>query len=234
MSINEFIDELKKINIVIDDKKLEQLEEYYNLVIEKNKVMNLTGITNKNEFYLKHFYDSLTISKIIDLNEITNLCDIGSGAGFPGVVLKIAYPQLDVTLVDSLEKRTKFLNYLIKELNLENIKVETARIEDYSKKHKEEFDIITSRAVASLPIILELASQLVKIKGYFIILKAKVEGELLQSENALKTLNFKLEKMYQFKLPVEESTRTILKIRKTSKVSELYPRDFAKIKHRPL
>ena len=233
MTKEEFILELKKINIILNEKQLEQLNKYYKILVEENKKINLTGITAKKEVYLKHFYDSLAAAPLIE-DKNTKLCDIGSGAGFPGVVLKIAYPQLDVTLVDSLEKRTKFLNYLIKELNLENIKVETARIEDYSKKHKEEFDIITSRAVASIPVILELASQLVKIKGYFIILKAKVEDELLQSENALKTLNFKLEKMYQFKLPVEKSTRTILKIRKINKVSELYPRDFAKIKHRPL
>lgn len=233
MTKEEFILELKKINIILNEKQLEQLNKYYKILVEENKKINLTGITAKKEVYLKHFYDSLAAAPLIE-DKNTKLCDIGSGAGFPGVVLKIAYPQLDVTLVDSLEKRTKFLNYLIKELNLENIKVETARIEEYSKKHKEEFDIITSRAVASIPVILELASQLVKIKGYFIILKAKVEDELLQSENALKTLNFKLEKMYQFKLPVEKSTRTILKIRKINKVSQLYPRDFAKIKHRPL
>lgn len=233
MTKEEFILELKKINIILNEKQLDQLNKYYKILVEENKKINLTGITAKKEVYLKHFYDSLAAAPLIE-DKNTKLCDIGSGAGFPGVVLKIAYPQLDVTLIDSLEKRTKFLNYLIKELNLENIKVETARIEDYSKKHKEEFDIITSRAVASIPVILELASQLAKIKGYFIILKAKVEDELLQSENALKTLNFKLEKMYQFKLPVEKSTRTILKIRKINKVSELYPRDFAKIKHRPL
>ncbi len=233
MTKEEFILELKKINIILNEKQLEQLNKYYKILVEENKKINLTGITAKKEVYLKHFYDSLAAAPLIE-DKNTKLCDIGSGAGFPGVVLKIAYPQLDVTLVDSLEKRTKFLNYLIKELNLENIKVETARIEEYSKKHKEEFDIVTSRAVASIPVILELASQLVKIKGYFIILKAKVEDELLQSENALKTLNFKLEKMYQFKLPVEKSTRTILKIRKINKVSQLYPRDFAKIKHRPL
>ena len=233
MTKEEFILELKKINIILNEKQLEQLNKYYKILEEENKKINLTGITAKKEVYLKHFYDSLAAAPLIE-DKNTKLCDIGSGAGFPGVVLKIAYPQLDVTLVDSLEKRTKFLNYLIKELNLENIKVETARIEEYSKKHKEEFDIVTSRAVASIPVILELASQLVKIKGYFIILKAKVEDELLQSENALKTLNFKLEKMYQFKLPVEKSTRTILKIRKINKVSQLYPRDFAKIKHRPL
>ena len=233
MTSEEFILELKKINITLNEEQLEQLNKYYKILIEENKKINLTGITTKKEVYLKHFYDSLAAGYLIEDKNI-KLCDIGSGAGFPGVVLKIAYPQLDVTLVDSLEKRTKFLNYLIKELNLKNIKVETARIEEYSKKHQEEFDIVTSRAVASIPVILEIAAQLVKVKGYFILLKAKVEEELLNSENALKTLNFRLEKMYQFELPIEQSTRTILKIKKLNKVSKRYPRDFAKIKHRPL
>jgi len=233
MTKEEFILELKKINIILSEEQLEQLNKYYKILVEENKKINLTGITAKKEVYLKHFYDSLASAPLIE-NKNIKLCDIGSGAGFPGVVLKIAYPELDVTLVDSLEKRTKFLNYLIKELNLENIKVETARIEEYSRKNQEKFDIVASRAVASIPVILEMASQLVKVKGYFIILKAKVEEELLKSENALKTLNFRLEKMYQFELPVEQSTRTILKIRKLNKVSQTYPRDFAKIKHRPL
>ena len=105
MEINEFIDELKKINIELSEEQISQLEQYYNLVIEKNKVMNLTGITNKKEFYLKHFYDSLTLNKIVNLKEIGSLCDIGSGAGFPGIVLKIAFPHLKITLVDSLNKR---------------------------------------------------------------------------------------------------------------------------------
>lgn len=233
MSKEEFILELKKINIILTEEQLEQLNKYYNILIEENKKINLTGITSKKEVYLKHFYDSLAASPLIEDKNI-KLCDIGTGAGFPGVVLKIAFPQLEVTLVDSLEKRTKFLKYLIQELKLENIKVETARIEEYSKNHQEEFDIVTSRAVASIPVILEVASQLVKVKGYFIILKARVEEELLKSENALKILNFRLEKMYQFKLPVEESTRTILKIKKLNSVSQKYPRDFAKIKHKPL
>lgn len=233
MTKEEFILELRKINIVLNEEQLNKLNQYYNILIEENKKINLTGITSKKEVYLKHFYDSLSVAPLIEDKNI-KLCDIGTGAGFPGVVLKIAFPKLDVTLVDSLEKRTKFLNYLIKELKLENIKVETARIEEYSRKHQEEFDIVTSRAVASTPVILEMASQLVKVKGHFIILKARVEEELLKSENALKTLNFRLEKMYQFKLPVEESTRTILKIKKLNTVSQKYPRDFAKIKHKPL
>lgn len=233
MTKEEFILELRKINIVLNEEQLNKLNQYYNILIEENKKINLTGITSKKEVYLKHFYDSLSVAPLIEDKNI-KLCDIGTGAGFPGVVLKIAFPKLDVTLVDSLEKRTKFLNYLIKELKLENIKVETARIEEYSRKHQEEFDIVTSRAVASIPVILEMASQLVKVKGHFIILKARVEEELLKSENALKTLNFRLEKMYQFKLPVEESTRTILKIKKLNTVSQKYPRDFAKIKHKPL
>ncbi len=233
MTKEEFISELKKLNISLTEQQLEKLSKYYKILITENKKINLTGITVRKEVYLKHFYDSLTAAPLID-NKNVKLCDIGTGAGFPGVVLKIAYPELDVTLVDSLEKRTKFLEYLIKELELENIKVVTARIEEYSKEHKEEYDIVTSRAVASLPVILEMAAQLVKVKGYFILLKAKIEEELLKSENALKKLNFRLEKVQQFELPVEKSTRSILKIKKLNKVANIYPRDFAKIKHRPL
>ena len=105
MEINEFILELKKINIEITKDQLNKLEQYYQLVIEKNMVMNLTGITEKKDFYLKHFYDSLTINKIIDLNNIETLCDIGSGAGFPGIVIKILFPKIKVTLIDTLNKR---------------------------------------------------------------------------------------------------------------------------------
>ena len=111
MPINDFIEELKKIGIILNDNQLNQLERYYELLVEKNKVMNLTGIVEKEEVYLKHFYDSLTIVKSIDLNKINNLCDIGTGAGFPGLVLKIVFPQLKVVLLDSLNKRVNFLKY---------------------------------------------------------------------------------------------------------------------------
>ena len=121
MPINDFIEELKKIGIILNDNQLNQLEQYYELLVEKNKVMNLTGIVEKEEVYLKHFYDSLTIVKSIDLNKINNLCDIGTGAGFPGLVLKIVFPQLKVVLLDSLNKRVDFLNNVINTLSNLNI-----------------------------------------------------------------------------------------------------------------
>ena len=118
MKINEFVEELEKINIEINDEQLNQLEKYYGLVIEWNKKINLTGITEKEEFYLKHFYDSLTLTKVINLNNYSSLCDVGTGAGFPGIVLKILYPHLNITLIDSLKKRILFLNSVIQELKL--------------------------------------------------------------------------------------------------------------------
>ena len=139
MTISEFIEELKKINIEPTQKQLEQLNRYYELIVEYNKVMNLTGITEKDQVYLKHFYDSLTIAKVIDLNKEENLCDIGTGAGFPGIVLKIIFPNLKITLIDSLNKRIEFLKIVIKELNLENIEAIHTRAEEYAKENIEKF-----------------------------------------------------------------------------------------------
>ena len=141
MNQNEFINELEKIGIKVDEEKLNKLEKYYELLIEYNKVMNLTGITEKDQVYLKHFYDSLTISKIINLENEESLCDLGSGAGFPGIVLKIFYPNLKITLIDSLNKRINFLNTVIKELNLTNIEAIHTRIEEYAIDNKEKYAI---------------------------------------------------------------------------------------------
>ena len=174
MNKNKFIEELKKINIVLDEKQLNQLEKYYELLVEYNKVMNLTGITEKEEVYLKHFYDSLTIIKVIDLKNVNSLCDIGTGAGFPGLVLKIVFPNLKVTLLDSLNKRINFLNTVIEELKLENIETIHARAEEYAILNRNKFDITTSRAVAHLSILLEYAIPITKENGYFIPLKGNI------------------------------------------------------------
>ncbi len=149
MSEKEFVEELKKININITELQLNQLNKYYELLVEWNKVMNLTGITEKKDVYLKHFYDSLTLSKIVNLNNYSSLCDIGTGAGFPGMVLKIVYPNLNVTLVDSLNKRINFLNEVIKKLELTKIETVHSRIEEF----KGSFDIVTARAVSQLNIL---------------------------------------------------------------------------------
>ena len=231
MNKEQFKEELKKLNIELTKKQEQQLEKYYELLIEENKKTNLTRITQKDEVYLKHFYDSLTITKVIDLNQNLSLIDIGTGAGFPGLVLKIVFPTLNITLLDSLNKRIDFLNKVIKELNLKNIKTVNSRIEDYQK---ETFDIVTSRAVAKTNILLELSCRLTKINGYFIFLKANIEEELKESQNAIKELNLTIEKKEIFNLPIENSQRTILKIKKISPIPTKYPRNFAKIKKKPL
>ena len=233
MSQNEFINEVEKLGINVKKEYLEKLEKYYELLVEYNKVMNLTGITEKNEVYLKHFYDSLTITKIIDLNKIESLCDLGSGAGFPGIVLKIFYPNLKITLIDSLNKRINFLNTVIKELNLKDIEAIHDRIEEYSKQNKEKYDIVTARAVAPLNILLELGINLVKKDKYFIALKGNIETEP-NYENAIKLLNCKIDNIIKFKLPKEESNRSLIIIIKISSTPLKYPRKYNDIKRKPL
>lgn len=232
MNQDEFLEELKKINLIPNDKQLNQLEKYYELLIEYNKVMNLTGITEKEEVYLKHFYDSLTICKVIDLNNYKILCDIGSGAGFPGIVLKIFYPELEIVLIDSLNKRINFLNIVIKQLGLNKISTIHSRIEEFGKENREQFDIVTARAVAPLNILLEYSIPLLKKDGYFIALKAKLENE--NFEKAAKTLKVKVVKEKKFLLPKENSNRTILLFKKMDITSKKYPRKNNEIKKNPL
>ena len=232
MNLNEFLEELKKINLIPNDKQLNQLEKYYELLIEYNKVMNLTGITEKEEVYLKHFYDSLTLCKVMNLNNYKSLCDIGSGAGFPGIVLKIFYPELEIVLIDSLNKRINFLNIVIKQLGLKKISTIHSRIKEFGKKNREQFDIVTARAVAPLNILLEYSIPVLKKDGYFIALKAKLENE--NFEKAAKTLKVKVVKEKKFLLPKENSNRTILLFKKIDITSKKYPRKNSDIKNNPL
>ena len=233
MTQNEFIKALNDINITLTQNQLDQLNKYYELLVEYNKVMNLTGITEKEEVYLKHFYDSLTIIKIIDLNKIDSLCDIGTGAGFPGLVLKIVFPKLKITLLDSLNKRIEFLKIVINELGIKDIEVIHTRAEEYALNNRNKFDITTARAVAHTSILLEYAVPLTKIDGYFIPLKANMENEINEIDNAIKQLNCKLIKKQEFKLPIEESNRTILLFKKTND-NKKYPRKYSEIKKKRL
>ena len=226
MNQNKFIEELKKINISINELQLKQLERYYELLVEYNKFMNLTGITIKEEVYLKHFYDSLTIAKVIDLNQYDTLCDVGTGAGFPGLVIKIIYPNLKITLLDSLNKRLNFLNIVIKELNLKDIETIHIRAEEYKKQ----FDIVVARAVAPLNILLEYCIPITKVNGYFIAMKGKNE----EANNALKELNSEIIETNSFLLPIEQSNRTIIKIKKIKETDKKYPRKYSEIKKNPL
>lgn len=233
MNQSEFKSEVKKLGIDVTDEKLEKLEKYYELIIEYNSFMNLTAITKKEDVYLKHFYDSLTISKVIDLNNVESLCDLGSGAGFPGIVLKIFYPNLKITLIDSLNKRITFLNKVIEKLNLKDIIAIHTRIEDYSKNNKELFDVVTARAVAPLNILLELGINLVKVGSYFIAMKGNLESEP-NFNNAIDKLNCSKENVIEFKLPIENSNRSLIKIIKNNSCSKLFPREYNVIKKKPL
>ncbi len=230
MTINNFIEELKKIGIELDDEKLNQLNIYYQLLISWNEKMNLTGITKKEDVYLKHFYDSLTLIRAIDLTKINTLCDIGTGAGFPGLVVKIVFPQLNVTLVDSLNKRIIFLNEVIKELRLTNIETKSVRIEEYGITNREKYDVVVARAVAPLPILLEYASPLVKIGGHFIAMKGNNE----EHDERYPMLGIKYIETIDFLLPYENSQRTLIKFNKYDKTNKKYPRRYAEIKKKPL
>lgn len=233
MSQSNFIESLNELGIEVTKEQLDKLEKYYSLLIEYNKVMNLTAIIDKESVYLKHFYDSLTITKIVDLNSIESLCDLGSGAGFPGIVLKIFFPNLKITLVDSLNKRVNFLNIVIQELDLKDIFAIHERIEDYSKNNKEKYDVVTARAVAPLNILLELGINLVKVGKYFISMKGNIDKES-DFKNAINKLNCSLDTVIKFKLPFENSDRCLIKIIKTANTPKIFPRKYSDIKKKPL
>lgn len=229
MKQDNFIRELKKLNIQLTETQLLQLEIYYEMLVEYNKIMNLTGITEHDEVFLKHFYDSLTIVKIIDLNTVESFCDIGTGAGFPGLVIKICFPKLKVTLLDSLNKRVEFLKAVIQKLNLKDIEVVHARAEEYALSHRSKFDVTTARAVAHTSILLEYAIPMTKVEKYFIAMKANVEEEVKEIDNALKKLSTKLIQKEEFLLPLENSKRTILLFKK-EKENKHFPRKNNEIK----
>ena len=234
MKKDKFIEELAKLNIEITDNQLNLLEQYYDMLIFWNNKINLTTIVDKEDVYLKHFYDSLTVVKVIDLNKVDSLCDVETGAGFPGIVLKILFPKLKITLIDSLNKRINFLNEVIAKLGLTDITTIHIRVEEYGIVNREKYDLVIARAVAPLNILLEYCVPLTKINGYFIAMKANVDEEIEASSNALQKLNSKIEDSICFTLPVEQSKRTIIKIRKFSKTDKKFPRKYNEIKKRPL
>ena len=234
MTEDRFYEEIKKIGIDLSEIQKNQFQKYYELLVEWNNKMNLTAITEKEDVYLKHFYDSATLVKVIDFNNVENLCDIGTGAGFPGIVIKILFPHLKITLVDALNKRLIFLNEVIQTIELHNIETVHARAEEYAINHREEFDAVTSRAVAPLTTLLEYSVPLVKINGYFIPMKGDIAQEIKESSNAIKLLNVKLICQEEFQLPVNLNHRTILKFQKFKMTSVKYPRKFSDMKKKPL
>ncbi len=224
MNKEEFIRELNNLGIEVNEEKMTLLEKFYNLLIEWNEKINLTTIVEEKEVYLKHFYDSLTLYKEIDLNNDYKLCDVGSGAGFPGIVIKIFFPNLKITLIDSLQKRVNYLNEIIKELNLSNIKAIHYRMEDYSKENEEVFDFITARAVSNLEVISEISVRALKVNGYMVFMKANCEDEIEIFNKDCNRLGLVIDSISRFKLPIEDSNRTLIKIKKIKKTNKMYPR----------
>lgn len=229
MNIETFIKEVEKLNISVTKENLAYLAKYKDLLVEYNKKFNLTAIKSDEEIYLKHFYDSLTLTKAYSLNGNLKLLDIGTGAGFPGIVLKIFYPDLELTLLDSNHKKIAFLEVVIKELNLKNVTCINSRAENLPKTYREYFDIVTSRAVAHLRILLELSIPYLKVGGKLIAMKGLSEEEIKESAKILEKLASTIVDTIKFNLPIEGSNRSLVIIQKNKKTNEIYPRSYDKI-----
>ncbi|PKK96534.1 MAG: 16S rRNA (guanine(527)-N(7))-methyltransferase RsmG [Tenericutes bacterium HGW-Tenericutes-3] len=232
MSFN--IDLEKNLSIVISDQQKKQFEIYFEFLIEYNKITNLTRITEVDEVYYKHFYDSLTMASTVNMNEIQTLCDMGSGAGFPSIPLKIIYPHLHITIVDSLNKRIIFLQKLIDKLEIDKVDLVHDRVEQYALTHQEQFDIVTARALGNLSLISEMGIPMTKIKGKFIALKGiNYESELDESLNGIKILGGKVQDIVKYDLPYDYGTRYHIVINKNKHVKG-YPRHFSIMSKKPL
>ena len=231
MTENEFKKYLEINRIDINEKQLLLFKRYSNYLIDYNKRVNLTAIKNMEDVYLKHFYDSIIILKYFDLENQTVL-DVGSGAGFPGIALKIMRPNIKLTVLDSNGKKTRFIESLSKYLDLD-VEIVNERAEKYIESKRETFDYVVARAVSSLPVLSELCIPFVKIDGKFIAYKGNKE-ETEDSMYAIETLGGELTNVYTFELPIEESTRSLIEITKKKKTSSNYPRLYDKIIKKPL
>lgn len=233
MNKETFIKEASKLGIEITPFILEKLDIYYHFLVEYNEKVNLTNITNEEDVYLKHFYDSITVLKSHNL-EGKSLVDVGTGAGFPGVVLKIMVPSLKLTLVDSLNKRIIFLNELIKKLDLKDVNTVHARFEEYSLKSEEAFDYVTARAVSNISFLAEATVRLLKVGGTLILMRGSNDYLEKDRTRLLQELNLKLSNTDEFLLPIEKAKRTIISLEKLSKTSKKYPRKLNDMKNKPL
>lgn len=221
-------DTFRKINIELSDKQISQFIKYYEMLVEKNKVMNLTAITEYEDVIIKHFADSLLSYKVIDLSKVDSLIDVGTGAGFPGIPIKIVFPQMKITLLDSLKKRINFLNEVIDELGLENVECIHGRAEDFghNAEYREQYDLCVSRAVANLSTLSEYCLPFIKVGGKFVSYKAAgIDEELNNAKNAIKKLGGNISATKSIELPnSDEIERNFVIIDKISKLSNKYPR----------
>ena len=239
MNPEQFVQELSKRNFKLNENQINQFNQYFTSLIETNKKVNLTRITEKDDVYLKHFFDSIT--PLFAFGEIfaksQTLCDVGAGAGFPSIPLKIMVPELRVTIVDSLGKRLNFLQELVTQLDLKNVALVHGRAEDVgqNKQYREQFDIVTARAVANMAVLSEYCLPLVKKNGNFIALKGpKAEDELNSSQKALKTLGGKTTAVKELQLPQSTEDRTLILVKKVQATPKKYPRQAGTPHRKPI
>ncbi len=224
-NLDQFKKGLSDLNINLTEKQIEQFLKYYEILVETNKVMNLTAITEFDEVIEKHFLDSLSLVRVFDLNRNVKILDLGTGAGFPGIPLKITFPEIDIVLADSLNKRVKFLNEVVETLQLKQVETVHGRAEELAKnkKYREQFDLCTSRAVANLSSLSEYCIPFVKEGGRFISYKSgEIEEEVDQAKRAIHVLGGKLDQVYKFDL--HEQKRSFVIIEKVKKTPAVYPR----------
>lgn len=222
-----FEEKLNALGITLTEKQYQQFDRYFELLVEWNKVMNLTGITEYEEVNEKHFVDSLSIVKVLDMKNVNHVIDIGTGAGFPGIPLKIAFPHLKITLLDSLNKRIKYLNTVIEELELEDIQTIHGRAEDFARQseYREQYDLAVSRAVANLSTLSELCIPYVKVDGLFIPYKSgDIEDEVKEAQTAIKVLGASQKEVVKFTLPGSDINRSFVKIKKIKNTGKKFPR----------
>ncbi|MED4453889.1 16S rRNA (guanine(527)-N(7))-methyltransferase RsmG [Metabacillus fastidiosus] len=218
---------LKEKGIILSPEQLRQFDLYFQLLVEWNEKMNLTSITDEKDVYLKHFYDSISAAFYFDFTKPLTICDVGAGAGFPSLPIKICFPNLKVSIVDSLQKRINFLTHLKEQLGLTNVSLYHDRAETFGKNklHRESYDVVTARAVARLSVLSELCIPLVKQNGNFIAMKASsAQDELENGKKAIQVLGGKVKDVKSFELPIEQSERSIIIIEKQKSTPNKYPR----------
>lgn len=234
MNPTEFVLKLKEKGIVLNETQIKQFHDYYLLLKKWNDIMNLTTIIEEEKVYEKHFYDSLTVAFEYDFSN-KKMLDIGTGAGFPSIPLKIVFPSLKLTAMDSVTKKMKFIEDVVKNLDLKDVTIVPDRAESYIVKHREEFDVVTARAVARLNILMELAAPYLKVGGHFIALKgAGGQEEYHEAREASELLHLNLYAHQEIELPEEKSSRHNYFYVKTEKTNPRYPRAYNKIKQSPL
>ncbi|EGL83645.1 Ribosomal RNA small subunit methyltransferase G [Caldalkalibacillus thermarum TA2.A1] len=227
MNQEQFHHQLARQGITLSPAQLDQFEQYYRLLADWNQKMNLTALTEREEVYLKHFYDSLTVAFYYNFREPVNLVDVGAGAGFPSLPLKICFPHVQVTIVDSLKKRITFLEHLVQALNLDHVRLYHDRAEHFGQlpEHREQYDLVLARAVARLNVLSELCLPLAKVKGTFIAMKgAKGKEELQEAQGAIPKLGGEIKDLHQLYLPGDEGERQLIILHKVRPTPGKYPR----------